>query len=438
MFPIIAARSTAVGSGAVCVIRISGLSCHKICAPFFSLSKFEIRHAHYCYFLDPKTQTKLDDVVATFFASPHSYTGEDSIEFSCHGGSFISEKLLTVLYTNGLKPAEPGEFSRRAVLNGRMDLTQAEGVKALIEAVSEQEWRAGRSLLDGGLKLKVADLRSKIISVLAYLEARIDFPEEDDVKVDMSDVNNQLLKIQSDLEALKESYKDGKVAYEGLKVAIIGPPNSGKSTLLNFLLKKNRALVSDVPGTTRDYIEEKCLIKGRLLRLVDTAGVRETAETIEKMGIALSFEIAKLADVVVLLSDGTAEVGIDSLQNKKILRIQTKSDLNMKLKGGTEFAISCHTGENCNKLLDRLAGICDSHLVGVEDQVFLANERQFSAIKNALSFFEKYWLINLSKGVDECLAFELQEAVRALESLIGTVTNDAVLDKIFSEFCVGK
>ena len=437
MFPIIAARATAVGSGALSVIRVSGAGCHILCAQFFDLKEYKIRYAHYCNFIDPVLKLKIDDVVVVFFVAPGSYTGEEAIEFSCHGGLYVAEKILTVLYTHSVMPAAPGEFTRRAVLNGRMDLTQAEGVKALVESVSEQEWESGRALLDGGLKEKISTLRAKVVSALAFLEARIDFPDEGDVvHVQLDDVAKRVREVEHELRNLKETYRDGKVAHEGLKIAIVGPPNSGKSTLLNFLLKKNRAIVSDVAGTTRDYIEEKCLIKGRLFRLFDTAGIRETSEEVEKIGISLSFEIAEQADLILLLHDGIGAFHASEL--KEVLKVQTKMDLTKVLLPGFDVGISCKTGEHCDELLDRIVEACDVHLKKVKGFVRLANERQFSAIDNALRFIEKFWLVSKLDRVDECLAFELQESVRSLEALIGVVTNDHVLDKIFSEFCVGK
>lgn len=441
----IAAIASPPGQGAIGIIRLSGerlrhklartlkLSHHSLNPPAAKLTR--------CQVLD-QTGDVLDDGMVVFFDAPRSYTGEDTCEIYTHGGPFIIGSVLRALLAIGFRQAEAGEFTRRAFLNGKMDLTQAEGIAALTEAHSEAQWQAGRSLVGQALSRHIQELRAEIINAMAFLEARIDFPDEGDTSdVEISQVDEIILKTKAKLKKLSDTYDSGKVARNGLKVALVGAPNAGKSTLLNTLIGQERAIVTAIEGTTRDYIEESCLLKGRLIRLVDTAGLRHTTQAIEAEGIKRSRDIASQADVVLLL--GTDEAMLDTSWLKKaasrVIKVFTKCDLGQPTSATWDCHISCHSGEGLGDLRDRIVTIADQLVTqAIEAPAFITNSRHQDACLKALDSIETYQTLSQQGSYDECLAFELREAAQHLRSIIGTIDQEDVLDVIFSTFCVGK
>lgn len=443
----IAALASGSGPGAVGVIRLSGSDCWNVVkACFGGISPIKERSTSLRTFKDPKTSEAIDDLVVVFFKGPHSFTGQDTVELYCHGGSYIIQRILGALYDQGARPAEPGEFTKRALLNGKLDLTAAEGIKDLVEAQSRQQWISGRQLYTGKLKDGIDSLRREIIGAMAYLEAMIDFPDEGDTAhVAMDDVRTRITKVQGRIKDLVSTFQSGHVASRGLMVALVGAPNAGKSTLLNTLLGKDRAIVSSIAGTTRDYIEESCLIDGRLVRLVDTAGIRETGDVIEKEGVALSKKLLEEADVVLALnaSDSSPEERhqiseATALTGKSVIQIMTKSDLGEPSWARGMLKISCSTGFGMTDLKKSLSDLVDQHLEGLHDKPFLTSVRQQKALLKTMSSLERFNSQDEAKAGHEMLAFELQEAARAMTSVIGDISSEDILDKVFSDFCIGK
>ena len=406
------------------------------------------RQFHLAEFVDQKTSAVIDELLVVTFLGPHSFTGQDCAEFHCHGGPYVVRKILENLYEHGFRAADPGEFTRRAFLNGKLDLTAAEGIRELVESASEQQWIAARQLMSGHLRNEVVNLRQQLIEAMAYLEAQIDFPDEGDTaSVELTDVDRRVTTVHKSLEHLASTYQSGRVASQGLMVAMFGLPNVGKSTLLNTLLGKDRAIVSDIAGTTRDYLEERCLINGRLLRLVDMAGVRENAEEIEKIGVERSLQIAREADVVLLLA--SAESNADELAQScnwleknaagEVVKVLTKSDIGNPSWSSGLLAISCKTGDGIDLLKSELAKRVDrftGHLS--EANAFLSTARQSDAVARALVALVAFENARKTRAFEECLAFELQQAARALTSVVGDISNDDILDAVFSQFCIGK
>lgn len=443
----IAALASGSGPGAVGVIRISGQDCWSVVqASLGGGAHPPERKTSLRSFRDPVTRETVDDLVVIYFKGPRSFTGQDTVELFCHGGPYIIQRILGILYTQGARPAQAGEFTKRALLNGKLDLTAAEGIRDLVEAQSRQQWLAGRQLYSGKLKDEIESLRTDVIGAMAYLEAMIDFPDEGDTAhVGLGHVRTRLIGVHHQLRSLISTFQSGHIASRGLMIALVGAPNAGKSTLLNTLLGKQRAIVSSIAGTTRDYIEESCLIDGRLIRLVDTAGIRETDDLVEQEGVRLSKSILNEADFVIALHAPDAPEGErESLSRilhesrKPFIKLMTKCD-DAEPSWATGLSkISCHRGDGLQELKKELARIVDEHTHGLEEKPFLTSQRQQSALLQALSALDRFQTQDELHAGHEMLAFELQEVARALTSVVGDISSEDILDKVFSEFCIGK
>ncbi|MBI2602078.1 MAG: tRNA uridine-5-carboxymethylaminomethyl(34) synthesis GTPase MnmE [Deltaproteobacteria bacterium] len=449
----IVALSSGQGHGAIAILRASGRACHELLVPCLRMKKastpWEARVLTHCDLLDPTDGTVLDDCMAVIFKRPHSYTGQDSVEIYVHGSPYIVKTALALFYRLGFRPAEAGEFTRRAFLSGKIDLSEAEGINALIGASSHQQWLAARHLYSGRLKQLVDELDRQLKEAMAWLEASIDFPDEGDTtKAHRASVLERVDKIFASLQKLEKSYEDGRVASQGLRVALFGEPNVGKSTLMNTLLGTERAIVTEEPGTTRDYLEEACLVNGRLIRLIDTAGVRDSTQKVEKLGIERTYALAREADLVLFLAEAKAgdeswakwKQWVEDVKPSAYLQVLTKCDLVNNLKSlKTGYAeISCRTGLGIEALKDRIVAKVNEHVRKLEDEPFLSSARHKRAVEEALEALRRFYTEAHVGGFDEVLAFELQQAARALVSIIGRIDTEEILDVVFASFCVGK
>ncbi len=439
--------------GALAILRLSGQGCHDL---LFQVVKkntatpWTPNRMTLCRFIDPQTSQWVDEPMAAIFKNPYSYTGEDSAEIYLHGSPFVVEECLKVLFSVGFREALPGEFTRRAFLNGKIDLTKGEGIGALIEAQSKQQWQAAKQLMEGKLEKKINTLRSVALEALAFLEARIDFPEEQETSaLSLNQIKKRALQVSDAIETLMDSYQSGKVASQGLKVALVGPPNAGKSTLMNTLLESQRAIVTKTPGTTRDYLEESLLIHGRLIKIIDTAGLRDSTDPIEKEGIERSLKMAKSADLILFLVPFDVSLKewsglqtlMEALSAKKQKLIATKSDLPTifePFKSLNPLALSCHTSTGVSDLKHFLAQSVDSYVDHQADQVMITSARQKKALEQARESLHAFFTKLTEKEADEILAFELQQTIHHLSSIVGEISHEQVFDKIFSEFCIGK
>ncbi len=458
--PIVALASSR-GMGPIAVVRVSGPQCHGLLLPCLQRKgqvneeKWPDRYLHYCHFIDPRSGEILDDPLVCFFSGPHSYTGQDSAEIYLHGSPYIIETLIGILLRQGFRPAEAGEFTRRAFLQGKMDLSAAEGVRELLAASSHQQWLAARQLTSGKLHQAIDVLREAMVDAQAWLAARIDFPDEKETSaVELHEVTSRVTRVSTAIDQLLATYNSGQVAQGGLKVALVGEPNAGKSTLLNTLLSKNRAIVSAQPGTTRDYLEESCLLEGRLLRLLDTAGLRETSCEIEQEGIKRSLELARTAELVLLLipRDSRAEVlreQIERLEHAGIAfqLVLTKGDLPLEpsleqslqqLASYEAIEISCQGEQGIGALKAFMIAHVDGYVQTVEGGVCISSVRHKVALEQAQAALQRFFAAHAVGAYDELLAFELLEASEALDSIVGKIAADDILGAVFSTFCVGK
>ena len=444
----IAAISTPFGEGAIALLRLSGARAIEIADKIFRSKKKAAE-------LTPRAQQfgkivceneTLDDVMLTVFRAPASYTGEDVVEISCHGGILITRRILQLLLENGARLAEPGEFTQRAFLNGKMDLTQAEAVMDLIRAQTDLALRAAAEQLEGRLGHRVSDIREKILALLAHVEAYIDFPDED---IDPQ-TGDALLKNLDDarekIAQLLRTADQGKILREGLRTVIYGAPNVGKSSLLNVLLGCERAIVSELPGTTRDTIEEVINLRGIPLRLIDTAGVRESADVIEKAGIERTLKQIENADLVLHVVDGSAPSNRVLVFAKEETRRPELLILNKRDLGEHEswrdisdaVRISCRTGEG----IDELARAIFDHVMRggarLENSSVAINARHQTCLKNAAQFLDAARQAMCDGLSPEFVAIELRASLDAVGEVVGKADAEELLGKIFSTFCIGK
>jgi tRNA modification GTPase len=444
----IAAIATPNGLGAILIIRISGNRAITAADAVFEgktrISEARSHTVHYGKIVDA-SKTVIDDVLLTNFRAPNSYTGEDVVEISCHGNPLIGQKILEILLEHGVRIAEPGEFTKRAFLNNRIDLAQAEAVMDVIASRSEASLRGARNQLDGLLSTNVSNLRNLLLETLSFIELELDFAEEEFELVKRPELVQKINMIIDKIDFLLQTYTFGRIIRDGVNVAIVGKPNVGKSSLLNYLLKESRAIVSDVPGTTRDILREEISIDGILFKLFDTAGIREVENFIELEGIRRSNEAIKNADLVLFLNDveqGFSEDLFDELKSltdqERIIPVMNKSDLNVSTKTLDAIHISALTGSGIPKLLEELK----IHALGSanysEKSAIVSNMRHYSCLSLA-----KTSLLNTIQSIEqkfsnEFIAVDLRNSVDLLGEIIGKVTSDDILNNIFSKFCIGK
>lgn len=450
----IAAISTPLGTGGVGIIRISGKNATEIADRIFvsvndkKLSSSKGYRAYFGRIFDG--ETAVDEVVCLVFRAPHSYTGEDVVEINCHGGVVLLKKILRLVLQNGAQAAAPGEFTKRAFLNGKLDLSEAESVMTLISAQGEQGANAAFNQLEGSLSRKIEKINSSLLSLAAHIAAWVDYPDDEIEELGNNELYSTIYNAYLELCALLSNFDSGMAVTNGVEAAIVGKPNVGKSTLMNLLTGYDRSIVTEIEGTTRDVVEETVNLNGCILRISDTAGMRETGDIVEKLGVERSRKKLERAAIVFAvfdlskpLSDEDKEL-IDECKDKNVIPIVNKTDLEPRLdvdyiknKLGSPLFISAKSGDGYNELCDRVA-----ELMGTKNfdttSAMLVNERQriccqkaSDALKDALE------ALNLGLTPD-AIGVCIDDAIAALLELTGQKASEAVVDEVFKQFCVGK
>lgn len=451
--------------GAISVIRISGKDAHQALNNIFrankggSVAKARSEGFRIVYGEIMDGKELVDDVLVSYFKSPSSYTGEDSVEISCHASSYIQQKILQLLIEGGVSPARPGEFTQRAFINGKMDLSQAEAVADLIASETEASHRLAINQMRGAYSNEINKLKDKMLHFASMIELELDFGEEDVEFADRDELKSMVEEIKSYTDSLADSFRYGNVIKNGVPVAIVGKPNSGKSTLLNALLKDDRAIVSEIPGTTRDIIEDTIIIEGVLFRFIDTAGLRETADIIENLGIRRTYQKIEQADIVLLIADvsDTAEVinkayraVSDQIKDasKELILVLNKMDIlderrlgdlknSLTCKDSKCVIISALEGKGIEILTSYLTRYVSDKSTG-ESTLVVSNLRHYNALMECSNSLSR-----LIEGIDkqmaeDFLAMDLRQAIHYLGEITGEISTDDLLGNIFKNFCIGK
>lgn len=471
----IAAISTPMGIGGIGVIRISGEQCFEIAArvfhgrkPFGEIKSHTVSHGR---IVEPSTGETLDEVLLIKMARPHTFTREDVVELNCHGGTVVLLRVLKLLVKEGARPAEPGEFTKRAFLNGRMDLSQAEAVIDLIHSKTAEGSRAAVIQLEGRLSEKIRDARKKLIEMIAHLEVTVDYPEHDIEELTGKQVYEEVGKVSERLKAITEGFERGRILREGISAAIVGKPNVGKSSLLNELAGKNRAIVTDIPGTTRDVIEEYINIRGIPVRLMDTAGIRETEDPVERIGVEKAQSVLDSADVVIMVLDAVSGIEpedrfiLDKVQGKKTIYIINKTDaagpeavrgvereIRDKLvmdqesirteftQPGVEAVIKAAIkhGTGVDKLEDRIEELFARGGIRMNNEILLTNVRHKNLVDKALESLQDAASAYENAMPLDFITIDIKNAADFLGQITGESVSEDVVQEIFSRFCVGK
>ena len=444
----ICALATASGVGAISVIRLSGPNAISICDSVFITKSLEEQRSHTIHFGTIRSDSNIiDEVLVSIFKNPHSYTGEDVIEVSCHGSSYIQNQLLHLFLEKGARMAQAGEFTLRAFSNGKMDLSQAEAVADLIASDSEAAHKVALQQMRGGFSNELKELREELVNFASLIELELDFSEEDVEFADRDQFNNLLHEIKSSLMRLVDSFSVGNAIKNGIPVTILGAPNVGKSTLLNALLNEDRAIVSEIAGTTRDTIEDDIIINGIHFRFIDTAGIRETKDQVEEIGIQKAMEKAKQAQIVLYLMDANSNLNhqlkkIKELKSSfegKLVLVVNKIDQNPDAKKHFNDAlfISAKRREGLDALTNTLFSFVNTGALS-NNQTIVSNSRHVDALNKSLNQIIKT-IEGLNNGVSgDFLAMDIRQALHHLGSITGEISSDDLLDNIFSNFCIGK
>ncbi len=444
----IAAISTALGQGAISIVRLSGDNAIKVTNKIFkgkNLSKVESHTVHYGHIVH--NEIVIDEVLVSVFKGPKTFTTEDIVEINCHGGVFVANKILQAILIEGARPANPGEFTERAFLNGRIDLTQAEAVMDIIEAKSDLSLSLANKGLDGEIYRLIADLRSELLNTIAHIEVNIDYPEYDDV-IELSNsiikpaIEKLIIRIQKLLE--KASY--GKVIKDGVKTAIIGRPNVGKSSLLNALLREERAIVTEIQGTTRDTVEGSVNIGGIILNLVDTAGIRESSDIVESIGISKAKEAIEEAELILFVLDNSQALTEEDKQlleltrNKKRIVIVNKTDINKTIEHTLDntVSISALNKTGITELEDLIRSMFLTGEINITDQTYLSNARHIAKLTDAVGALKESIIAIDDEMPIDMAEIDLKNAWQLLGEIIGDTSSTSLLDELFSKFCLGK
>ena len=453
----IAAISTAPGIGGIGIVRMSGEDCFEILDKFFvplkkekieDIKGYTIKYGH---ILD-KNNNIIDEVLVSFFKSPKSYTTENMCEINSHGGLVIMNQILELCLRNGAELAEPGEFTKRAFLNGRMDLSQAEAVIDVINSKTDKEAKVSVKQLEGNLSNKIENIRKKVISMMADIEATIDYPEYDIESVTNAQILKILDEVDKELGSLEKSFYNGKIIRDGISTAIIGRPNAGKSSLLNMILNEERAIVTDIEGTTRDTIEEFIQIEGVPLKIIDTAGIRNAKDEVEKIGVNKAIQIAKDSDIVIAIFDVSRDFNeedekiLDLLKEKTSIILLNKIDLNVnkinmeKINslGKTVIETSMKNGNGIEELYKEISRLFKLEEIANDGELIVSNTRHKNIILNARENTRKAReTIEMNMPID-IISGNLKEILEELGKITGETVTDDVIKEIFSKFCLGK
>ncbi len=451
MFDTICAISTTLGVGAISIIRLSGDKSIEIANKIFKgkdLTKVDSHTINYGYIIDG-TEI-IDEVLVSIMKAPKTYTKEDVVEINCHGGISTTNKILEILLLNGCRLAEPGEFTKRAFLNGRIDLIEAEAVGDLLNSETDKSRKLSINGLTGNITQMINDIRKKLVSISANIEVNIDYPEyEDAIVLTNTLIKPKIISIKNDLEKLLKESQDGKIIKNGIDVAIVGKPNVGKSSLLNTLLEEEKAIVTNVAGTTRDIVEGKIVLNGIVLNLVDTAGIRNTDDIVEQIGVNKSKEIIEKSNLVILVLNNNEEISteeielIDKLTNKNLIVYINKNDLESKIdlsKINCKNIVKGNTKnyKNLNELKSKIVEMFNLEKLENNNANYLSNSRQISIVKKAILSLENC-LSEIDNNVEiDLLSIDIKECYDLLGEIIGETYKDELLDEIFANFCLGK
>ncbi len=444
----IVAISTSVGEGAISIIRLSGHDALNIASKVFTkdLTKVDSHTIHYGFITS--NNEKIDEVLVSVMKAPKTFTREDIVEINCHGGIATTNKVLEVLLENGARLAEPGEFTKRAFLNGRIDLLEAEATMDLISSKAESARKISINTLTGKTSNLIKNLRSELVKIISNIEVNIDYPEYEDIEVLTNEsILPDIKKFKEKLEEIIKKSEDSKVIKEGIRVGIIGRPNVGKSSLLNSLLEEEKAIVTDVPGTTRDTVEGSLIVSGIPLNIIDTAGIRKTEDTVEKIGVEKSLKIIDTSDLLIYILNNNEEITeeekeiLEKTKNKKRIIVVNKIDLKTKLNKkllDSYIEISVKENIGIDKIKDEIKRLFNIGEISTNDMTYLSNARSIALLKKSLNNInDAINEINNNNPID-IVELSLKESWNNLGEVIGETYTDELLDELFSRFCLGK
>ena len=453
----ICAISTSTGNSGIGIIRLSGKDSFKIVEKIFKpknkykkIIGYSIKYGN---IINPKNNKIVDEVLVSYFVHPKSFTTEDMCEINTHGGMIVEKEILNICLENGARIAEPGEFTKRAFLNGRIDLAQAEAIQDLISSKSKREAEESLNQLEGNLSKRLEEINKGLLDLMVNLNVLIDYPEYDIEEVSSMNAQNDLISIKELLEKLEQSFEQGKILRDGVKTVIVGKPNSGKSSLLNTILKEDRAIVSSIEGTTRDTIEEFVTINGITLKIVDTAGIRDTENEIEKIGVDKSKKMAENADLIIAVFDLSRDLDdedqviLDLIKDKTSIIVLNKKDLKQKNEKLEDYIktlskpiikISAQTEEGIEDLYSEIVKLFEVNKIDSSNDILITNERHKNQIRKAKENVEKA-IESLEAGCPiDIITINIQEAMDDIGEILGTNVTEDIINEIFKRFCLGK